>query len=100
MSMKIIWEEVKKDPPKFSDIEVGGFFTRDNSLTLFMKINDSYPRTELDNEIDNEQDLYHSSDINTSYYNAIKLGSSEMYAFNSFDLVTPIDVTIQAYPKI
>ena len=65
-----------------------------------MKINDIYSRAELDNEIDNEQDLYHSSDINTSYYNAVKLGSSEVYTFNFSELVIPIDVTIQACPKI
>ena len=100
MSMKIIWNETKKEPPKFSDIEIGGFFTLNNSLSLFMKINDIYSRAELDNEIDNEQDLYHSSDINTSYYNAVKLGSSEVYTFNFSELVIPIDVTIQACPKI
>lgn len=100
MSMKIIWGEAKKDPPKFDDIETGGFFTFSNSLALFMKIADAYPRAELDNEIDNEQDLCYSSSINTPYYNAVKLGSSEVYAFNSYDLVTPIDITIQAYPKI
>ena len=100
MSMKIIWEEAKKDPLKFDDIEIGGFFTFNNSLALFMKVAEFYPRAELNNEIDNDQDLYHSSDINTSYYNAVKLGSSEVCAFNSWDLVTPIDVTIQAHPKI
>lgn len=100
MSMKIIWNETKKDPLKFSDIEIGGFFTFNNSLALFMKVAEFYPRAELDNEIDIEQDLCCSSDINTSYYNAVKLGSSEVYAFNSSELVIPIDVTIQACPKI
>lgn len=99
MSMKIIWEEAKKEPPKFDEIEIGGFFTFNNSLALFMKVAEFYPRERLDNEIDNEQDLCYSSSINTPYYNAVKLGSSEVCAFNSWDFVTPIDVTIQAHPK-
>lgn len=100
MAVKITWNEKEKTPSTFEDIEIGGFFTFNNSLPLFMKVAEFYPRAELNNEIDIEQDLCSSDSVNTPYYNAVKLGSSEVCAFNSSELVIPIDVTIQACPKI
>lgn len=94
MAVKIIWNEKKKTPPTFDDIKVGELFTINKTLGLFMKIKEVYPRKELEYEVDNERELYSSLDIQTDYFNAIKLGSDELSFFNSFDSVTPVNAEI------
>lgn len=100
MAVEIIWNEKGKTPPTFDDIKVGELFTIKQTLGLFMKIEDVYPRDELDQEVDSEHDLCGSDEIGTDFFNAIKLGSGELRFFDSFDSVTPTDASIQVYPKI
>lgn len=94
MSMKIIWNEKGKTPPTFEDIKVGELFTVDQTLGLFMKVRDVYPRDELDHELDSEHELYSSYDIQTDFFNAIKLSSGELQFFDSFDSVAPVEAEV------
>lgn len=59
-----------------------------------MKIEEVYPRKELEYEVNNERELYSSFDIQTDYFNAIKLGSGELRFFDSFGSVTPVNAEI------
>lgn len=94
MAVRIIWNE--KKPPTFEDIKVGELFTINQTLGLFMKIGDVYPRNELDHELDYEHELSSSDDIETDFFNAIKLGSGELRFFDFFDSVAPVEAEIMA----
>lgn len=94
MAVKIIWNEKKKTPPTFDDIKVGELFTINQTLGLFMKIGDVYPRDELDHELNYEHELCDSEDIQTDFFNAIRLGSGELRFFDSFDSVAPVEAEI------
>lgn len=99
MSMEIIWTEKEKTLPTFDDVKVGELFTIKQTLGLFMKIEDVYPRADLDSEVDGEHNLYNSDEIETDFFNAIKLSSGELRFFDSFDSITPVDTTIQVCSK-
>lgn len=94
MAVKIIWNEKEKTPPTFDDIKVGELFTVNQTLGLFMKIKEVYPQKELEYEVNNERELYSSLDIQTDFFNAVKLGSGELRFFDPFDSITPVNAEI------